>query len=263
VLDSSAHLAGQVAIVTGGGRGIGSVVARALAGAGAAVTVTARSEDQLTGTARLIAKTGGRVLPVVADVTDAHAVARMVDMTEQQLGPVNLLVNNAGVNRADWPAVAGGSRRVVARSRSSSSRYFPVRPNSTGRDDSPPARPDHQHGRRGSRRAPSVPVELWLCQGGGGTADRHLGRGDTNAQRRGLRHPSRLGAYRHVRGASTVRSGTALGSAGTRGVRARSGFLPGAHAHRAQRVQEEDLYVLRFREEGQPPVAAVAIHPVP
>ena len=90
-------LSGQVAIVTGSGRGIGQAIAQALAQNGAAVTVTARSEAQLAETVALIAAAGGHAIAVTADVTDPHAVERVVAKTEQQLGPVDLLVNNAGV----------------------------------------------------------------------------------------------------------------------------------------------------------------------
>jgi NAD(P)-dependent dehydrogenase (short-subunit alcohol dehydrogenase family) len=90
-------LTGQVAIVTGGGRGIGRAIAQALAQQGAAVAVTARSGEQLTETVALITAAGGRAIAVTADVTDPPAVERVVTQTEQQLGPVDLLVNNAGV----------------------------------------------------------------------------------------------------------------------------------------------------------------------
>ena len=89
-------LGGQVAIVTGGGRGIGRAIAQALARAGAAVAVVARSEDQLVETVALIAGAGGCAIPLRADVTDQTAVGRAVAETEEQLGPVDLLVNNAG-----------------------------------------------------------------------------------------------------------------------------------------------------------------------
>jgi len=89
-------LTGQVAIVTGGGRGIGRAMALALAKAGAAVAVVARTEEQLAETVALIEQEGGRAIAVTADVTDPQAVERMAREVEQQLGPVDLLVNNAG-----------------------------------------------------------------------------------------------------------------------------------------------------------------------
>ncbi len=90
-------LAGQVAIITGGGRGLGRAMALALSGAGALVAVAARSEDQLKDTVTDIENRGGRTIALVVDVTDHDAVTGMVQETEQQLGPVDLLVNNAGV----------------------------------------------------------------------------------------------------------------------------------------------------------------------
>jgi NAD(P)-dependent dehydrogenase (short-subunit alcohol dehydrogenase family) len=89
-------LGGMVAIVTGSGRGIGRAMARELAKAGSAVATVARSEDQLAETVALIEGEGGRAIAFPVDVTDQQAVERAVAETERQLGPVDLLVNNAG-----------------------------------------------------------------------------------------------------------------------------------------------------------------------
>jgi len=90
------ELRGQVAIVTGAGRGLGRATALALARARARVGVVARSEEQLAETVRGVTEAGGDALAVVADVCDAAAVERMVREVERTLGPVDLLVNNAG-----------------------------------------------------------------------------------------------------------------------------------------------------------------------
>jgi 3-oxoacyl-[acyl-carrier protein] reductase len=86
---------GQVALVTGGGRGIGAGIARELADAGMKVAVSARSADQVEEVASEI---GG--LGVVADVSRQEDVDRMVDEVERELGPIDLLVANAGI--AHW-----------------------------------------------------------------------------------------------------------------------------------------------------------------
>ena len=93
---SERKLAGQVAIVTGGGRGIGRAVAQCLAEAGVAVAVAGRSLDHLTETARLIEDVGARALALETDVTDRQSVEALVQATQERLGPVDLLVNNAG-----------------------------------------------------------------------------------------------------------------------------------------------------------------------
>jgi len=91
------NLAGQIAIVTGGGRGFGKAIARGLAAAGAAVTVTARSRNQLDATVAEIEAAGGRALAVAGDVTNRADVARVVEAAERKFGPTTVLVNNAGV----------------------------------------------------------------------------------------------------------------------------------------------------------------------
>jgi NAD(P)-dependent dehydrogenase (short-subunit alcohol dehydrogenase family) len=93
-------LAGQVALVTGSGRGLGRAYAIALAKAGAAVSVTARTESEIQTVQREIEQYGGRALAITADVTDRNALTQLVATVERQLGPIDLLVNNAGVLRA-------------------------------------------------------------------------------------------------------------------------------------------------------------------
>jgi NAD(P)-dependent dehydrogenase (short-subunit alcohol dehydrogenase family) len=90
-------LSGQVAIVTGGGRGIGRAIALGLAKVGASVAIVARSEDQLAETVKEITQLAARAISVAADVSDPTAVQRMVVEVEETLGSVDLLVNNAGL----------------------------------------------------------------------------------------------------------------------------------------------------------------------
>ena len=89
------ELESQVAIVTGGGRGIGRAIARCLAEAGAMVVVAGRSVDHLTETVRLIELAGGHALALGTDVTDRESVEAVVHATQKRLGPVDLLGNNA------------------------------------------------------------------------------------------------------------------------------------------------------------------------
>ena len=103
-MDLGIDLRGQVALVTGAGRGIGRATARALAGAGANVAVLSRSADQVAETAALITGAGGHALVLAADVTDRAAVHASVQAVLARFGRIDLLVNSAGANTVFGPA---------------------------------------------------------------------------------------------------------------------------------------------------------------
>jgi len=87
----------QVALITGAGRGIGRSIALALAREGADVAVAARSEPEIAAVRREVEGLGRRGLACVCEVTDATQVARLVQNVQEALGPITILVNNAGM----------------------------------------------------------------------------------------------------------------------------------------------------------------------
>jgi ketoreductase len=87
----------RVALVTGGGRGIGRAIAHALAGPGTCVAVAARTQTEIDATARDLEGLGGRGVAVAMDVSDERSVARGVDALARDVGRVDVLVNNAGI----------------------------------------------------------------------------------------------------------------------------------------------------------------------
>lgn len=109
------HLDGRRALVTGGAKGLGRVIATALAEAGADVAIASRTLSEGETAAREIQASTGRVAAAFAvDVTRAENVERLAVSVEEKLGPIDILVNNAGVNirgvadelaESDWDAV--------------------------------------------------------------------------------------------------------------------------------------------------------------
>lgn len=98
-------LKGQVALVTGTTSGLGNRFARVLAAAGADVAVCARRKDRLDALAEeLHAAHGVKVAPIELDVTDADACIAAVEQAENELGPLSILVNNAGIPDAQYAA---------------------------------------------------------------------------------------------------------------------------------------------------------------
>lgn len=90
--------AGKVVLVTGASSGIGAATALEFARQGAHVVLAARREDKLREHAARIVEAGGRALALTADVTNVHDIAYVVDRATASFGPIDVLVNNAGVN---------------------------------------------------------------------------------------------------------------------------------------------------------------------
>jgi ketoreductase len=93
----------RVALVTGGGRGIGRAIALALAQEGARVAVTARTSAELEEVVDRIRGSGGQALPISADLADRQAVPRLLHEVVAVFGPVEILVNNAGIGSSASP----------------------------------------------------------------------------------------------------------------------------------------------------------------
>ena len=96
-MGSSSAFQGKVALVTGGGRGIGRAIALRLGAAGARVVVASRTGGQLDETCQLIEREGGRARAVVCDVSVEEEVAYLVEAARSEYGGVDILVNNVGV----------------------------------------------------------------------------------------------------------------------------------------------------------------------
>jgi len=121
-LSGAGALQGQVAIVTGAGRGIGHAIATAMAREGATVVLAARTRQQLAATAAAIRESGGTALAIPTDVTQDAAVEAMVEQAIAELGRVDALVTAAGAasfgpvvssKPADWDAILAVNLRAV------------------------------------------------------------------------------------------------------------------------------------------------------
>jgi NAD(P)-dependent dehydrogenase (short-subunit alcohol dehydrogenase family) len=101
----SIDLTGKVALVTGGGRGIGKAIAARLAGGGANVAIASRKKENLDATAAELSGLAGKVVPIVCHLGKLEQVEALVRQTEAQLGPVDILINNSATNVGQGPAL--------------------------------------------------------------------------------------------------------------------------------------------------------------
>ncbi|MBI3682249.1 MAG: SDR family oxidoreductase [Acidobacteria bacterium] len=101
----SFRLDGKVAIVTGGGRGIGKAIARRFAQAGASVVIASRKMENLETTAKECAGMPGKVVPLTCHVGRPDQLKLLAEETERNLGPIDILVNNSATNIGQGPAL--------------------------------------------------------------------------------------------------------------------------------------------------------------
>jgi NAD(P)-dependent dehydrogenase (short-subunit alcohol dehydrogenase family) len=104
-MSNSLSLKGKVALVTGGGRGIGKAIARRLAEAGAGVIIASRKMENLEATADEFKSLPGKTVPVACHVGRVDQLENLVREAEERLGPVDILVNNSATNIGQGPAL--------------------------------------------------------------------------------------------------------------------------------------------------------------
>ncbi len=92
-------LNGRLALITGSSQGLGLTLARGLAQAGASIVLNGRDATKLGGAAETLRQLGARVATAAFDVTDGAATSREVERIEREVGPIDILINNAGIHR--------------------------------------------------------------------------------------------------------------------------------------------------------------------
>jgi NAD(P)-dependent dehydrogenase (short-subunit alcohol dehydrogenase family) len=105
-MSATISLSGKVALVTGGGRGIGKAITKRFAEAGATVIIASRKMENLQATADEFAALPGKVVPIVCHVGRLDQIEALVRETESRVGPVDILVNNSATNIGQGPALA-------------------------------------------------------------------------------------------------------------------------------------------------------------
>lgn len=122
ILGATPLLSGKAALITGASRGIGRAIASRVGRMGASVAICARNREALERAAAALREQGISTLPIVADVTRADEVDKMIEEARARFGEIEILVNNAGVgvfgafherSEADWDAVLGTNLKAV------------------------------------------------------------------------------------------------------------------------------------------------------
>ena len=122
ILSGRPMLSGKAALITGASRGIGLAIASRLGRMGASVAICARTREAVERAAAALREQGIRAQPIVADVTRTEDIEKMMKEASDQLGEIEILVNNAGVgifgpfherSEADWDAVLGTNLKAV------------------------------------------------------------------------------------------------------------------------------------------------------
>lgn len=104
-MSNTLNLQGKVALVTGGGRGIGKAITQRLAAAGANVVIASRKMENLEATAKEFAALPGKIVPIACHVGRKEQIENLVKETEARLGPVDILINNSATNIGQGPAL--------------------------------------------------------------------------------------------------------------------------------------------------------------
>jgi len=104
-MSAAISLKGKVALVTGGGRGIGKAITKKFAEAGANVVIASRKMENLKATADELGGLPGKVVPIECHVGRLDQLENLIHVTEARLGPVDILVNNSATNIGQGPAL--------------------------------------------------------------------------------------------------------------------------------------------------------------